>query len=218
LKPIEFAIPVMTGPLDTPAEKVKTSKALATIIKGSPDYVPGSELDTALLDFAAETTKLEDAGQGVVKADLAATMARTEQAACLLRWGIRKRALLNAARLSCDGSAPKMKAFGFGVLDPQEAPLAVVPQHLRPRKRKVAGVAAVVWDVQLGEPTFMVQHATDPNDPATYSAPAPSSKASFKLLGQTPGATIHFRVYAIDPRLPAGRTDDSAWLAILVGV
>jgi hypothetical protein len=215
---IDSAFPTITEGTDTPAEKVKTSKALCATVMASPDYVPGSPLDLVLSDFSAETAALEGTNEGVIKADLAANVARNDQAASLLRWSMRKRALLTAVRLTCNGSAQKMKALGFGVLDPAQAALAEVPKGLRSRRNKAAGVAAVSWDVQPGTRMFMVQHATDPNDPTTYATAKSSSKVSFKLPGQTPGATISFRVYAIDPRLPAGQTDWSPWLAVKVSV
>jgi hypothetical protein len=60
----------------------------------------------------------------------------------------------------------------------------------------------------------MVQYTTNLADPATFAAPVLSSKASFKLSGQAPGATIHFRVQA---KLPGGKTDWTAWVPVIVG-
>jgi hypothetical protein len=62
----------------------------------------------------------------------------------------------------------------------------------------------------------MVQHATDPANPSTYSTPQSSSKASFVLHGLPPTTTVHFRVLALDPRLPTGQTDFCGWLAVMV--
>jgi hypothetical protein len=40
--------------------------------------------------------------------------------------------------------------------------------------------------------------------------------SKFELAGQTPGATIHFRVLALDPSLPTGQTEYTPWVPVMV--
>ena len=53
---------------------------------------------------------------------------------------------------------------------------------------------------------------------AAQSSQIAITQARYHLTGQTPGATIYFRVLACDPDLPNGQSAYSGWVAILVGV
>jgi hypothetical protein len=59
-------------------------------------------------------------------------------------------------------------------------------------------------------------YATNVADATTYSQPMVCSKRSFKLPLQTPGTAISLRVMALDPALPTGQTNWSAWVPNLV--
>jgi hypothetical protein len=60
---------------------------------------------------------------------------------------------------------------------------------------------------------FMVQWATDTADATTYSATIPCHAASYTLPGQASGATLHFRIAAIDPSQATHMSAWGAWVA-----
>jgi len=211
----DHASPRITEPMDTPERKAKTALALISSIKANIDYAKATEVETATDAFETEAKNLVDANADVTATSLAASKAVGRQLVALRRFEARKRGLLTAVDLRCDGSKDAVTAYGFGVVERHETPIAVVPEGLHRMKSKLAGVAGAAWDPQSGAQGFMVQYATDVNDPATYSTPKANSKASFKLTGLAPGATVYFRVYAVDARLPTGQTDFTPWLKVM---
>jgi hypothetical protein len=212
----DYAEPRIKDPIDTADEKVKVAAPLIVAIKACPDFTLALEVQAALDLFATETDNLAAKNKAVATADLAATTARAAQGTAQRRWGARKRALVAAVSLRCDGSKDLVQQYGFGIVEHAPTPLAVVPEGLLRKKTKGSGSVGVEWNVQPSGHDFMVQHATDPANPSTYSTPQSSSKASFVLNGLPPTTTVHFRVLALDPRLPTGQTDFCAWLAVMV--
>jgi hypothetical protein len=82
---------------------------------------------------------------------------------------------------------------------------------------KEVGQAGVKWPRGLARHGFLVQHATNSQDPATYSGWLPSTKSRYMLGGLAPsGSTMSFRVAAIDPSSPTNQTPWSAWCAATV--
>jgi hypothetical protein len=134
----------------------------------------------------------------------------------LRRWEVRRRGVLNAVNATCDGSKDMVQGFGLGVVGRTPSPPAVVPEGLRGKRSKAVGTATAVWTTRRGHRGFLVQYTTNPANPDAFSAPIASAKAKFELTGQTPGATIYFRVLALDPSLPTGQTDYTSWVAVTV--
>ena len=78
-------------------------------------------------------------------------------------------------------------------------------------------MATVLWDPGDGyRHTYQVQWCTNTADAATYATPMAWNRKVFKLAGQATGATLWFRVRTLDPKLPAGQTDWTAWVPITV--
>jgi hypothetical protein len=68
----------------------------------------------------------------------------------------------------------------------------------------------------LAKHGFVVQWATDANAPATFSMPVVSTKRKLTLSGLPHGASLSFRVAAIDPASATGQSPWSAWVVGIV--
>ena len=218
---VDHATARFAEPMETPAEKVTGAGTCIAAIKLSPSWgLPAAAaLQTAVGFWATETTNVGTGETLIAALEKQLEAARTSQLANLRRWGMRRLGVLNALNVLCDGSKDMMTTFGVGVAEVAAHVDAAVPVDLKSTKSKKTGIAGVSW---YGTPKnragFMVQHATSATDPTTYSAPIPCTKRSFQLPGQTPAATIYFRVLAQDPALPGGQTAWTAWVAAVVSL
>lgn len=217
-KIIDQAIPVM--PEGTKASiattKIVSAYTLIAAMKGSPGWPAATGVQDATLAWETDTKALEANHQhiGDLLAELAA--ARANELTLLRRWGASKLGVTTAVRAYSDGSKDKVLSFHMSVAQKGPTLEATPVQELRGKRSKAQGEVGVAWKPQRAAHDYMVQHCTNPADPATYSTPTTCSKASFELTGQVPGATIHFRVVALDPNLPNGQTDYTPWVPVMV--
>jgi hypothetical protein len=216
---INHALARFTEPMDTPAEKITGAGVHIAAIKASASWGTAADIQAAVKFWDGETENLTAGETLIASLEKQLAAARSTQDVNLRRWRMRRQGVLTAINVFCDGSRDTMLTFGVAVADPGAHVEAGVPVDLKSTKSAKSGVAGVAW---YGTPEnrngFMVQHATDTADPATYSAPIPCSKRSFQLPGQTPGATIYFRVLAQDPTLPGGQTAWTAWVAAIASL
>jgi hypothetical protein len=141
-------------------------------------------------------------------------IAEAKQMGLRRAWRATKKQVLSTADVLCAGSADDLRAYGFDVLThgvPGQ-PVAV-PDNLSTAPGKAGGEVSAKWPKGDAKHGFIVQHATDVANAATFSAPIPSTTCKFTLTGQTPATSVHFRVAAIDPSSPTGQTAWSAWVA-----
>ena len=218
-KKIDKAVAVITDACSTPAEMADCGhKHLTAMQKSSLWATLPADVQQAGVDLDVASTNIE-ANDALIAGLLAKVdAARTNHPILIRRWIGKKRACLTKVTDHADGSKDTVVNLGFDVFVTQPLPPSGVPQNLRDKHSKVHGEAHAKWDRAPTDHDYMVQHATDPSNPTTYSAPVVVSKVTFKLPGQVPGATIHLRVLAIDPKLPTGQSDYTAWVPLLVGV
>jgi hypothetical protein len=133
------------------------------------------------------------------------------------RWRTCADGTLVAVNEHCDGNADKVRSLGCGVRTWTPRPAARVPEGLQAKRSKTRGTAEVTWETKRGDHrNYEVQYATNPDDPATHSEPKVVSSGTFALGDQTPGATLHFRVRAIDAKHPDGHSAWTAWVPAMV--
>jgi hypothetical protein len=216
---IDRAIAVTTQPCGTATEKYNCGHNHVAVMKNSPSWATATDVQKAGGDWDAASTNLEASTSLIADLQAQLDKARANQAIMIRRWAVMKRACLDAVTAYCDGSRDLVLAFGLGVLTHEVFPPAGVPLNLRHKHSKVHGVASATWDPASPKHVLlhMVQYAADPANPATYSAPIPVSRTTFKLAAQTPGAMVHVRVATIDPKLPTGQSDYTAWVPVMVG-
>jgi hypothetical protein len=213
----DYAAATMPGPTSTPVEKVDTGNAAIAGVNGSPELAAAPEVQTALGLFATENDNLD--ANNKKKEDLRQQLSQAEAEGVTIarRWNLRRKGLLNAIDVHCDGSKEKVQRFNLGVVERGKLPPAAVPAGLHQAHGPKPTTVVVAWDKTKGADGYVVQHATDPADPATYAAPAICKRTRFALPGQALAATIHFRVAAIDPDLPGGQSEYAPWVAATVG-
>jgi hypothetical protein len=216
-KKADHAIARFTEPTATEAEKVSAAQTHIAGIKASVNWATATGVQTATNAWATETTAVDTGAKVIADLEKQLGVARTNQLANLRRWTLQRQAVLSAINLFCDGSKDTMQTFSVAVAAATARPPASTPVGLTARKGKVSREVAWQWVLTpKNRHGFMVQHATNVADPTTYSQPVSCSKRSFKLLLQTPGTTISLRVMGLDPSLPTGQTDWSAWVSIMV--
>ena len=218
---IDRATARFTEIMNTPAEKVLGAGVHIAAIKASPSWgqPTATDLQTATNAWATETATVAAGETLIASLEMQLATARSNQLGNLRRWGLRRQGVLSAVNVFCDGSKDTMKTLGVAVAEAAPHVDASVPVDLKSTKSKKTGIAGVRWyGTPLNRLGFVVQHATNPSDGTTYSAPIPCSKRSFHLVGQTPGATIWFRVLAVDPAMPGGQTAWTAWVAAVASL
>jgi hypothetical protein len=216
-KKADSAIARFTEPMDTEAEKVSGAETHIAAIKASANWGAATAVQTATNAWATGTTTVDTEAQTIANLEKELGVARTNQLANVRRWTFLRQAVLGAINAFSDGSRDTMLTFGVAVASATAHAPASSPIGLMVRKGKVSRTVAWQWFLTpKNRYGFMVQHATNVADATTYSQPMMCSKRSFKLLLQTPGATISLRVMALDPALPTGQTDWSGWVANVV--
>jgi hypothetical protein len=120
--------------------------------------------------------------------------------------------VISTVTVFCGGSADKVKGFNLDVVTHARIGALAVPTDLTVNPGKVLGEVLAKWARGLAKHGFVAQHATDPSNAATISAPIAVTKTSFKLEGMPSGGNVSFRVAAIDPASPTGQTGWTTWI------
>jgi hypothetical protein len=105
-----------------------------------------------------------------------------------------------------------VKGFNLDVVTHARIGLLGAPIDLTVKPGKAVGEVLAAWAKGVAGHGFLAQHATDPGNPATISAPVPCTKPKLLATGLTSGAALSFRVAAIDPASPTGMSPWSAWV------
>jgi hypothetical protein len=80
-----------------------------------------------------------------------------------------------------------------------------------------AGQATWKWPRGNARHGFLVQHATDVANAATYSPQLACTKTRYTLGGLAPsGSTVSLRVAAVDPHAPTAQSPWSVWVSATV--
>src|SRR6185295_8149640 len=108
----------------------------------------------------------------------------------------------------------RVKGFNLDVVTHGRLGPLGAPGELSVNPGKVAGEVVSTWDKGQARHGFVVQHATDPSNPATISPMVPCTMPKFTLAGLPASATLSMRVAAIDPASP---THQSPWCEWVVG-
>jgi hypothetical protein len=213
----DYALASMPGATGTPVEMVDTGTLAISGINGSSSLPGAPDVQVALGFFTTENDNL--AANNKKKDDLRQKLAQAEadEVTIVRRWGLRRAGLLHAVNVACDGSKEKVQAFNLNVVQRNKRPPASVPADLHQAKSKKPTTAVVAWTPNKGGDGYLLQHATNMNDPATYTPPIMCTRARFALPGQALAATLYFRVLALDPGLPGGQSEYTAWLTVTVG-
>lgn len=213
---INHAIPVLTEAHATAAEMVSCTNTHYNAMKASPEWALAPDIQAPANAWLKTATSLDAGEQQIGDLMKQLAVARTAQHVLVRQWATQGRLCLSAVDNHCDGDKDKVRGLGYGVVSRAPRPAASTPTNLERKATKLRGLAIVTWVSDKFRHDYQVQWATNTADATTYATPATTSKRTFKLAGQVSGTTLYFRVLVIDPKLPAGHTDWTAWLQVTV--
>ncbi len=190
--------------------------AVVAGVTASPNIAAATAVAAAATDLATVNTALDANNKLKAKAKADLATAEFNEGPLVRRWGTKRRALASSIENFADGSKTVAQSFNLKVEEKSAHIIAGTPTELRPMKVKKPTFAGCRWEPTEGAHGYMLQHATNPADATTYSAPIAVSGARFWLPGQTTGTTVYFRVLACDQGLPNGQSPYTAWVAVLV--
>ena len=121
--------------------------------------------------------------------------------------------VLATAASVCQGSVDQVRALGFEVRTHNPVGALPAPTGLTVTPGKDLGEVVFAWNRGSARHGFIVQHATDVANPATFSGNLPCTRLKYTLKGAPPSSTVHFRVAAIDPSSETDLGPFSDWVA-----
>ena len=213
---VEHAVAKLPEAFAKPQNMVTVGNKHTNAIKNNPNASAAVLAAAAAWDGA--TKVLVTTNKAVADAEIVLSTARTARAGAMRDCRARATGCLNAITVQAAGSEQTIKDLSMDVAQRLESPLETTPQGLVSTKSKISAAAGWSWKTHKGNHGFMVQYGSDPNQPATHSTPTHCTKGQFHATGQTPGATLHLRVAALDARLPGGQTAWSTWIASVVSL
>ena len=197
--------------------KPKSDVAAVALTRSKTTAMKGSSLWAQSPDLQAANTawnKAADAMETNAKAtdDLRTQLAALEVARVGLRheWDAATEHMTGVVSVTSQGDPALVLELGYDVQTRTSLGSLPAPEGLQAALGKAAGEARFTWirgDAQHG---FIVQHASDVANQATYSLPTANTRAKYTLKGAI--APVHFRVAAIDPSSPTGQSPWSAWI------
>jgi hypothetical protein len=199
---------------DTKSDALKTSvtNTIAQAMQKSTNWGAATDVQSAVKVWVQGATDL--ATNATLIANLGAQLATAEAKQETLRrdWAAQKKAVVSSVTVFCGGSADMVQSFNLDVITHTRLGALPAPSGLEVNPGTVLGDVVAKWLKGIARHGFVVQHATDPTNQATISAPTPCTKVSFKLGGMPSGANVSFRVAAIDPTSATGISPWSAWV------
>jgi hypothetical protein len=210
--PIDRAVATIRQPSGTDALKASCTATVTQAMKASPNWAAATDVQTAVAVWTKDAAAL--AANATTIANLRAQLATAESLQLTLRrdWASSRQQVISTVTVFCGGSADKVKGFNLDVVTHARLGALAVPADLNVNPGKVLGEVLATWTRGLAKHGFVAQHATDPSTAATISVPFVVTKVSFKLEGMTSGASVSFRVAAIDPTSPTGQTGWTPWV------
>jgi len=207
------AIPTIRAPKGRDADKVALTTSLSNSLKASPDWSQATDVQTAFASVDSNATKIS-----AIKAQIALLKDQLDTQLTLLvgvrrDWATSLKHLLGTVEVYSKGSVDVVKGFGLEARSTKALGPLPAPTNLVVSTGKDAGTVKAKWDRGLALHGFVVQHATDPANAATFSAPQTWTKVKYTLGGLPSGSVVHFRVAAVDPSVSSGLGPYSAWAA-----
>ncbi len=213
-KPTDRATPVLHRPTKTDNQRVTVTRDVTSTAAKNPGWQNATDLQTVSKAWNQIADSIEANTTVVVGLRSQLKIAEAKQVSLRRAWRVTKKQVLSTADVLCAGSADDLRAYGFDVLVHGAPGQPVgVPGPLSTAPGGASGEVSAKWPKGDARHGFVVQHATDVANPATFSAPIPCTKCKITLTGQTPATSVYFRVAAIDPSSPTGQTAWSAWVA-----
>jgi hypothetical protein len=212
-QPVDRATARLNAPKVTDAQKVAATRSTISGMQQSPSWAAATDLQAAVKPWSASADALEANATTLVNLRKQVAAAEAKQLTLRRDWQLQTSHVLVTATLFCDGSADTMTSLGLAVASHARLGALGIPVGLAAHPGKITGEVEASWTRGNAHHGFLVQHATDPTNPANVSLPQACTKATFKLDGIPSGASVSFRIAAIDPASATGQTAWTAWVA-----
>jgi hypothetical protein len=207
--------PSIGKPRNTSAEIVATTVSSVAAMKASPDWPSATAVQTAVAAWstAANDIAANAATVAQLKDQLKAAVAkqRTLQQA----WSVCTKQVLVSVDAYCNNSPTKIQGFGLVAVTNTAHALLAAPSDIATSPGPLPGESRVTWPRGLALHGFVVQHATDAGNSATYSPVTPCSRIKYVLTGPS-GSAVYVRVAAIDPHAATGQSPWSGWVSATI--
>jgi hypothetical protein len=210
--PVDRAVATVKKSTATDALKVSVTSSVSQAMAQSPDWAAATDVQTAVKAWSADAVAIGANAQAIAGLRAQLAIAEAKQNGLRRDWAASKMQVVSAVTVFCGGSADKVKAFDLDVVSRTRLGALGAPIDLTVNPGTAVGTVMSKWSKGLARHGFLVQHATDPTNAATISAPTPSTKPRFTLTGMPTGATVSLRVAAIDPASSTGMSPWSPWV------
>jgi hypothetical protein len=210
---VDRALPSIAKPTVTDAEKVSVARDIVSTAQKNPGWSTATDLQAAAKVWSQSADAIEANASTIVARRSDLRTAEAKQRSLRRAWRAAKKQVMGTVDVLCAGSADELKAFGFGVQTHSGLGPLAVPDGLSTAPGTALGQAVFSWSKGLCRHGFLVQHAADAANQATYSPVIACTKSKFTLTGAQSGSSMSFRVAAIDPSSPTGQTAWTGWVA-----
>jgi len=208
---VDRAIPTLRQPKRNDVEKVQLTRTMSVSMAASPEWAQATDVQHVVTTLGKQADDLEANAKAIANLRQQVVNLETKQVSSRRDWSSTIKLLLGTVEVFCGGSVDRVKAFSLDVRHPLSTGALAAPAGLSLIKGKHAGEVIAQWTRGNAHAGFVVQHATDTANPATYSAQSPCTKVKYTLGGLPSGSIVHFRVAAVDPRAPGDLSPWSEW-------
>jgi hypothetical protein len=210
--PVDQAVATVHGVTTTDVQKVQVTHQIFQAMQSSPDWSLSPTLQAAAKAWDADATTLDAGATAIASLRTQLRNATAKQASTRRDWRASKTLVEGIVTVVCAGAADRVKALSLDVVSHARLGALAAPTGLVAGTGLLNGEAIVSWVKRLAKHGFVVRLATDANAPATFSMPVVSTKRKLTLGGLPHGASLSFRVAAIDPASATGQSPWSAWV------
>jgi hypothetical protein len=210
--PVDRAVATIKKVTNTDALKVSVTSDISQAMPQSPDWAAATDVQAAVKAWSSGATAIQANTTVIASLRTQLKAAEAKQNGLRRDWLASKQHVLSTVTVYCGGSADMVSGFNLDIVTHSPLGALDAPSGLTVNPGAVPGEVMSKWTKGIANHGFLVQHATDPTNAATLSAPAACTKTRFTLDGMTSNASVSFRVAAIDPSSPTGQSPWSAWV------
>jgi hypothetical protein len=216
-QPVDRAQPTIKQATVTDHEKVALAHSMATSMAKSPLWATSPDVQAAAAAWSQSADDLDGNAKAIADLKKQLAAAEAKQRSLRVKWSACKRQVVSTVALRCAGSADDVKGFSFDVITHATASMLAAIDGITGEPGAAVGQAMWKWSRGLAKHGFVVQHATDVANPATYSPQLPFTKTRYTLGGLTPsGSNVYLRVAAVDPHASTAMSPWSVWVSASV--
>ena len=206
------AVATIKKSMTNDTEKVSVTGSTAQAMQQSASWATATDVQASVKTWTAAATNLDTNAKAILALRAQLVAAELKQEGFRRDWAAAKTQVLSNVTVFCGGNPETVTGFNLDILSRARIGVLEAPINLAVNPGAGPGEAVGTWAKGVAIHGFVVQHATDPTNAATVSAPTPSTKVRFTLGGLPSGANVSMRVAAIDPASATGQSPWSAWV------